>query len=340
MSPLLKKTDEYFQSKTFWTVTDFLRYQLSGAPIAAVISSYGYDEFGDEIDDDEDALFFGSDYTGLYYHVWGVYLHFWMQSHWSGRLQLGGAMGVAPVSPLCLHMSPSTLYSHTTPWKGTRGFFITEGADAQRLLLVTAHHVVFTSDRNTEIEDKTFMVKYQEGRNRVVELEERPAGEQETPESSARIGRGKGGGRRAQHFLPGCFNSMGHPREPYLGESYTEALAVIAVNVSKVDSSNFSGNAIDIGNLISPDKLTKTKNRFSSTNSLLHISTSDEKGCNNINSMFTVQTSVPLLFSGPDPITATAFTSSPSCDLPPPNPDPAIRDVDNQAQQSMATRLL
>ncbi|THV02714.1 hypothetical protein K435DRAFT_792327 [Dendrothele bispora CBS 962.96] len=113
--------------------------------------------------------------------------------------------------------SPSTLYSRTTPWKGTRGFFITEGADTQRLLLVTAHHVVFTSDRNTEIEDKTFMVKYQEGRNRVVELEERPAGEQETPESSARIGRGKGGGRRAQHFLPGCFNSMGHPREPYLG---------------------------------------------------------------------------------------------------------------------------
>ncbi|THU84852.1 hypothetical protein K435DRAFT_397583 [Dendrothele bispora CBS 962.96] len=212
-----------------------------------------------------------------------------------------------PASMICNPLTTTLgfpISAQSTPWsQGTGGFFITEGADTERLLLVTARHVVFTPDRDgnehfehsdnserrhnvtvfgntgferylesiqTEIEGQTFMVKHQEGRIRMFEGKTDPLANKRREKSQFALEEAKEAVEELNTFYQNVSTQWANPESRILGhvilsppinvnvgsEGYTEDWAVIEVDASKIDSGNFSGNVIDLGNLISPDKFT------------------------------------------------------------------------------------
>ncbi|PBK83108.1 hypothetical protein ARMGADRAFT_679182 [Armillaria gallica] len=184
--------------------------------------------------------------------------------------------------------------AQSTPWaEGTGGFFITEGRSTERLLLVTARHVLFTPDKNdnkhfeykndsqrrynvtlfsdaafnkylgsiqTEIGDKTFMAQYQERRIRAVEGKDDPAANkrQSLQTRLDKMRRVMGGLNTfyqdvLTHWPTSENRVLGHViLSPPISvgsssENYTEDWAVIEIDASKVNASNFNSNAIDLG---------------------------------------------------------------------------------------------
>ncbi|THV02724.1 hypothetical protein K435DRAFT_836237 [Dendrothele bispora CBS 962.96] len=232
-----------------------------------------------------------------------------------------------PVDGICTPLTTALgfpISAQSTPWfQGTGGFFVTEGADTKRLLLITARHVVFTPDMDdnehfehrdnsecrhnvtvfgntgferylesiqTEIEGQTFMIKHQEGRIRAVEGKNDPLANKKRQKAQFALEEAKEAVEELKTFYQDVSTQWATPESRVLGhvvlsppisvnvggEGYTEDWAVIEVDASKVDSSNFSGNAIDLGNLISPDKFTNMidpnpQNRHSFTYPYDHI---------------------------------------------------------------------
>jgi hypothetical protein len=195
--------------------------------------------------------------------------------------------------------------AQSTPWaEGTAGFFITEGGNTERLLLVTARHVVFTPDKSennhferknvsqrrynvtlfgnaaldkylesiqAEIEGKALIAQYQERRIRVIEGKDDPAANKERQKAQVELDEAREAMEQLNTFFQGVSTHwvtsesrvLGHlilspPINVGVGsEGYTEDWAVIEIDTSKVDVSNFNGNAIDLGTHISADEFTR-----------------------------------------------------------------------------------
>ena len=188
--------------------------------------------------------------------------------------------------------------AESTPWaEGTGGFFITEGGNTERLLLVTARHVVFNPGKN---ENKHFEHKNGSQRYKVTlfgdaafnkylkSIKAKIEGKESTVEYRSRCIEAieRKGGRAANkdprkvreelykarvaieeldifyrdiltHWTTPESHILGHiilspPISVGVGSSgsYTEDWAVIEIDPSKVDTSNFGGNAIDLGTRI------------------------------------------------------------------------------------------
>lgn len=195
--------------------------------------------------------------------------------------------------------------AQSTPWaEGTGGFFITTGENtaSERLLLVTACHVVFMPDQNNhfvhasdsqlhhnvtlfgdtafnkylesiqfEIRGKEITAEWME---RVVkEIEEKDSSEVKE-EALAKLNKAREAVEKlnafylyvSTHWAPPESHVLGHvilspPIDVSSGsnlnsEGYTEDWAVIEIDASKLNKTNFSGNAIDLGTSISVDKFT------------------------------------------------------------------------------------
>ncbi|SJL07900.1 uncharacterized protein ARMOST_11257 [Armillaria ostoyae] len=193
--------------------------------------------------------------------------------------------------------------AQSTPWAGgTGGFFITEGGNTKRLLLVTARHVVFTPDKNdnkhferkndsqprhnvtlfsdaafdkhlksiqAEIEGKEFTAEFLERRIRVVEGKDDPAANKERQKLQAELDKAKEAVEELNTFYQTVLTHWATPESRILGhvilsppidvdvsEGYTEDWAVIEIDASKVNASNFNGNAIDLVTRISAGEFT------------------------------------------------------------------------------------
>jgi hypothetical protein len=188
--------------------------------------------------------------------------------------------------------------------EGTGGFFIAEGGNAKRLLLVTARHVVFKPDKNEnepferkndsqprydvalfgeasfqkylesikiEIGGKALIAQYHEGRIKVIEGKGDPAANEERQKAQVELNEARGAMEQLNTFYQKVSTEwatldsrvLGHViLSPPIGvgvgsEKYTEDWAVIEIDASKVDASNFKGNAIDLGTRISPEDFTR-----------------------------------------------------------------------------------
>ncbi|KAG8703591.1 hypothetical protein FRC08_002747 [Ceratobasidium sp. 394] len=195
--------------------------------------------------------------------------------------------------------------AQSTPWvDGSGGFFITEGENTKRLLLVTARHVVFSPDKNknnhfehkddsqprhnvtlfgdvafnkyldsildeiggqaivTELQERC--IKAVEGMDDLEANEERRAAQKELRQATEAM-------EKLNVFYQGVSTHwatresrlLGHvilspPISVGLGsECYTEDWAIIEIDTSKVDASNFQGNAIDLGTRIPLSQFTR-----------------------------------------------------------------------------------
>ncbi|KAF9778736.1 hypothetical protein BJ322DRAFT_1014326 [Thelephora terrestris] len=189
--------------------------------------------------------------------------------------------------------------AQSTPWvEGTGGFFITEGENTERLLLVTARHVILPQDKN---ENKHFEFKdddqnrcnvtlfgdvafsnylksiKHESRLNGFSAEYRETcirGAEEKNDRAAcdkrqnELDEIKEAAERLKTLHQDVLNGWATPENRILGhvilsppinfgvgsssEGYTEDWAVIEIDASKIDTSNFDGNAVDLGNRISP----------------------------------------------------------------------------------------
>jgi len=194
--------------------------------------------------------------------------------------------------------------AQSTPWtEGTGGFFITEGGNTERLLLVTARHVVFPSNKNknehfeyninndshrhnitlfgdaaftkylesikTEIEAKTLLTGHHEERIRAVEGRDDPEANEERQHAQRKSKEAAESVKALYPFYQDVSMRWAAPESRVLGhvvlsppinvknsEGYTEDWAVIEIDSSKIDASNFKGNAIDLGTRIPVDELT------------------------------------------------------------------------------------
>ncbi|KAL6303779.1 hypothetical protein BKA93DRAFT_898944 [Sparassis latifolia] len=197
--------------------------------------------------------------------------------------------------------------AQSTPWsEGTGGFFITEGGNTERLLLVTARHVVFTPDKNenkhfeckndsqrrynvtlfgdaafnkyvesikAESGGKALIAQYQERRIRAIEGKNDPAANKERQKAQAELDDAREAMEELNTFYQDVSTHWATPESRVLGhvilsppinvgvgsssEGYTEDWAVIEIDASKVDASNFNGNAIDLGSRIPADEFTR-----------------------------------------------------------------------------------
>ncbi|KAK0442869.1 hypothetical protein EV421DRAFT_551705 [Armillaria borealis] len=195
--------------------------------------------------------------------------------------------------------------AQSTPWAGgTGGFFITEGGNTKRLLLVTARHVVFTPDKNKNdyfqhrndsqprynitlfsdaafdkhlksiqagIRDKPVTAQFLERCIKAVEGKDDPAANKERQEAQAELDEAKEAMEElntfyqdvSTHWVTSESRVLGHViLSPPISvgsssEGYTEDWAVIEIDASKVNVSNFNGNAIDLGTHISASKFTR-----------------------------------------------------------------------------------
>ncbi len=195
--------------------------------------------------------------------------------------------------------------AQSTSWaEGTGGFFITEGGSTERLLLVTARHVVFTPDKNdnkhfeykndsqhrynvtlfsdaafnkylgsiqVEIEDKAFMAQYQERRIRAFEGKDDPAANRARQSAQTGLDKVRKGMEKLKTFYQDVSTHWATSESRILGhvilsppirvgsssENYTEDWAVIEIDASKVNASNFNGNAIDLGARIPVGEFTR-----------------------------------------------------------------------------------
>ncbi|TFY70698.1 hypothetical protein EVG20_g2313 [Dentipellis fragilis] len=184
--------------------------------------------------------------------------------------------------PICAQSTPST--------EGTGGFFITEGENTERLLLVSARHVVFPPDEDenkhferkddsqrrynvtlfgdaafnnylndikTRIRGQGYEVDYQEQRLEGAEEEK------ELEDAQSKLKSAKKSIERLNSLSQDISTHWTTPENRILGhvvlsppikfgagsssEGYTEDWAVIEIDASKIDASNFDGNAIDLG---------------------------------------------------------------------------------------------
>ncbi|TFY68395.1 hypothetical protein EVG20_g3582 [Dentipellis fragilis] len=187
--------------------------------------------------------------------------------------------------------------AQSTPWaEGTGGFFITEGENSERLLLVTARHVVFPPEEDenkhfvrkndsqrrcnvmlfgdtafnnyltyikTQIRLEGFGVEYQEQRVERAEGSDDPRAKTVLKDAQRELKLA----RKAiedfnalsqdisAHWTTPESRTLGHvvlspPISFGVGsssEGYTEDWAVVEIDASKIDASNFDGNAIDLG---------------------------------------------------------------------------------------------
>jgi hypothetical protein len=199
--------------------------------------------------------------------------------------------------PICAQSTPLTA--------GTAGFFIAEGGNTERLLLVTARHIVFTSPdkrKNNHFERKNnsqrrhnvmlfsddsfnnhveyieakirgnaVTVEFQERRIRMVEGKDDPAANKERQKAEVELDEAKKAMEQLNSFYQDISTRWATSESRVLGhvilsppigvgigsEGYTEDWAVIEVDASKVDASNFNGNAIDLGTHLSASEFTR-----------------------------------------------------------------------------------
>ncbi|KAG8947964.1 hypothetical protein FRC04_010161 [Tulasnella sp. 424] len=190
--------------------------------------------------------------------------------------------------------------AQSTPWvEGTGGFFITEGGNTKRLVLVTARHVVFPLEENknehfedknnsqrrynvmlysdeafkkylesikAEIHRKALFTQIQRGRIRAVEGKDDWAANKERQHAQAKLDKARKAVDGLETFYQDVSTLWATPESRILGhvvlsppinvgvgstsEGYTEDWAVIEIDDSKVDATNFNGNAIDLGTRI------------------------------------------------------------------------------------------
>jgi hypothetical protein len=195
--------------------------------------------------------------------------------------------------PIC---AQSTLWA-----EGTGGFFISEGGNTERLLLVTARHIVFKPDKNknthfehknnsqrhynvtlfgnaafnkylestqTKIRHKTIITQYHERHIRDIEGRNDPVTNRDRQEIQAKLDNTKKAIDRLNDFYKDVSTQwatedsrvLGHViLSPPIGidigdKGYTEDWAIIEIDASKINASNFSGNAIDLSTDTSMDK--------------------------------------------------------------------------------------
>ncbi|KZT04518.1 uncharacterized protein LAESUDRAFT_298724 [Laetiporus sulphureus 93-53] len=149
--------------------------------------------------------------------------------------------------PICAQSTPCA--------DGTGGFFIAEGVNTKRLLLVTARHVIFPPDKN---ENKHFEHKNDSQPRHNVTLFGDAAFNKYLESIKAEIGGKVADKDVSTHWATPESRVLGHViLSPPInvgidssGEGYTEDWAVIEIDASKVDASNFDGNAIDLGTRI------------------------------------------------------------------------------------------
>ncbi|KAA1477184.1 hypothetical protein DENSPDRAFT_844369 [Dentipellis sp. KUC8613] len=187
--------------------------------------------------------------------------------------------------------------SQSTPWvEGTGGFFITEGDNTERLLLVTARHVVFPPEDNenkpfvrnndgqrrhnvvlfgdaafnnhldfikSEIRGQGFKVRSHEDRIKRLELVDSPEARSALKVAQRDLERARRAIERLNALSQDMSRDWATHESRILGhvvlsppisfgvgsssEGYTEDWAVIELDASKIDASNFDGNAIDLG---------------------------------------------------------------------------------------------
>ncbi|KAJ7439344.1 hypothetical protein FB451DRAFT_1302210 [Mycena latifolia] len=200
-----------------------------------------------------------------------------------------------------------SICAQSTPWaEGTGGFFVAEGGNPERLLLVTARHVVFVPGESNnkhyerkkdsqppqsvmlfsdsafsnylqsikaEIGGKEFMVQYQQGRIRATEGRDDPAANKERLRAQAELDEAREAMSKLTTFYQDVSTHWATPESRILGhvvlappinvgvgssgEGYTEDWAVIEIDASKVDGTNFNGNAIDLGTRIPAYEFTR-----------------------------------------------------------------------------------
>jgi len=188
-----------------------------------------------------------------------------------------------------------------TPWaEGTSGFFLEEGGDGKRLLLVTTRHVVFPRSNNEPFEHKSasqkrhnvlilietsfqqhlvsindkidaqnFLIRYQNDR---LNQSKRGGAFAETMREDAR-NELKKAEREIEglttfrkellaHWSTGESRILGHVifSPPIVlsarPNEYTQDVAVIEIDTSKIDPGSFGGNVLDVGTKYSPGVLT------------------------------------------------------------------------------------
>ncbi|KIK65005.1 hypothetical protein GYMLUDRAFT_82987 [Collybiopsis luxurians FD-317 M1] len=179
--------------------------------------------------------------------------------------------------PICAQSTPQI--------QGTAGFFVTVGRNNKKLLLVTARHVVFPPGTNesqprhnvalfgsakfdeyfesiqTAIKDKEFTANYNQRRIKAVEgrdgavAKRAQTGLDEANEAKKELGAFEQYVK--SHWAALDNRVLGHvtlspPIKHGVGssrEGYTEDWAVIEIDTSKIDASNFNGNVMDLGGI-------------------------------------------------------------------------------------------
>ncbi|KAK0218127.1 hypothetical protein IW262DRAFT_1483789 [Armillaria fumosa] len=190
--------------------------------------------------------------------------------------------------------------AQSTPWaEGTGGFFIIEGGDTKRLLLVTARHVLFPTNQNkhferkntdeprhditlfgdaafneylesiqAEIRGNAFMTHIHERHIKMVEGKDDPVANRARQQAQDELDEAREAIEQLNTFYQEVSTHWATPESRILGhvilsppmsgsEGYTEDWAVIEIDASKVDASNFRGNAIDLGTRIPLYKFTR-----------------------------------------------------------------------------------
>ncbi|KAH8111889.1 hypothetical protein DFH11DRAFT_1512491 [Phellopilus nigrolimitatus] len=203
--------------------------------------------------------------------------------------------------PICAQSTPCV--------EGTGGFFIGEGegegGNAERLLLVTARHVLFPPDKNenshferksdsqprynvrlfgdaalnkhlesieTEIGKWKWLIQEHKRYIREAEGKDNRSASEKRQKYEAELDKAQNMMEKVKTFHQYMSTHWAAPESRVLGhvvlsppisvgssskgEGYTEDWAVIEIDASKIDASNFSGNVIDLGTRIPLDKFT------------------------------------------------------------------------------------
>jgi len=197
--------------------------------------------------------------------------------------------------PICAQARPLT--------GGTGGFFIAEGGRPERLLLVTARHVVFKPDRNenkhfectddsqpynvalfdevafeeylqpieTEIQDQAIIASIMGKRLAVLQGRDDLEANAKRQKAQAELDNARKAQKALQTFHQDVLTHWNTLESRlvdhvilsppisvgYGSQGYTEDWAVIEMNTSKIDTKNYQGNCIDLGNRFSPPDFTR-----------------------------------------------------------------------------------
>ncbi|KZT04526.1 uncharacterized protein LAESUDRAFT_715565 [Laetiporus sulphureus 93-53] len=174
--------------------------------------------------------------------------------------------------PICAQSSPCA--------ENTGGFVIAEGGNTKRLLLVTARHLAssyvtlfgdaafnkYLESIKAEIGGKAVNAQYHEDRIRAIKGKDSPVADKERQHAQDELDKAKKAIEELNTFYQDISTHWAAPESRILGhvilsppikvgvgssgEGYTEDWAVVEIDPSKVDASNFDGNAIDLGTRI------------------------------------------------------------------------------------------